>query len=235
MSRGEGVADGVLEAEPGLVPGTRAPVEVRHPPGCLGEQARLQHVGEQVVVAVPAAVGVERDEEQVVPLEAAEDPGGVGASGQRVAERTREALEHRGREQEVAQLRGLPGEDLVGQVVEDEPVAAGKGGDEPGGRRRVHVAEGEGGELEAGDPALGAVREHRDVLAGEVEAIVSCRKRRASSAVNRRSAARTSVSWPRVRSRARGSGGSERVDRTRCTGAGSASSRNVTASCTSGP
>ena len=37
-----------------------------------------------------------------------------------------------------------------------------------------------------------------------------------SGGVKRRSAARTSVSWPRLRSRARGIGGSERVAITRC-------------------
>ena len=42
------------------------------------------------------------------------------------------------------------------------------------------------------------------------------RNSRASAGVKRRSAARTSVSCPRLRSRASGSGGSERVAITRC-------------------
>ena len=39
------------------------------PVGLLLEQVRAQDVGEQVVVAVPAALVVERDEEQVGPVE----------------------------------------------------------------------------------------------------------------------------------------------------------------------
>ena len=51
------------------VPVARAPVQLRHQVGLLGEQARVQHVGEQVVVAVPGALGVQGDDEQVVALE----------------------------------------------------------------------------------------------------------------------------------------------------------------------
>ena len=56
----------------------------------------------------------------------------------------------------------------------------------------------------------------------------------ASDAVKRRSAARSSVSCPRLRSRARGNGGSERVAITRCSRSGRWSRRKATASCTSG-
>ena len=60
--------------------------------------------------------------------------------------------------------------------------------------------------------------------------ITSLRYAAASSGVNRRSAARTSTSSPRARSRASGSGGSARLAITRCSRGGRWSSRNAIAS-----
>ena len=52
-----------------LVPGAGPSVELVDPLGLLVEQPRPEHVGEEVVVAVPEAAIVERDEEQVRPVE----------------------------------------------------------------------------------------------------------------------------------------------------------------------
>ena len=60
----------------------QAPTAVR----VLHREPLPQHVGEQVVEAVPAAPVVERDHEEVVALELLEHPLAVGASGQRVGE-----------------------------------------------------------------------------------------------------------------------------------------------------
>ena len=65
---------------------------------------------------------------------------------------------------------GLPGEHLVGEVVDDEPVAAGERLDEAGDLAALRdAAQGERGELEAGDPALGALVERVHVGGGEVQ------------------------------------------------------------------
>ena len=48
-----------------LVPVTGQPMQLRRPAGLLVEQSCLQHVGEEVVVAVPLSPVVERDQEQV--------------------------------------------------------------------------------------------------------------------------------------------------------------------------
>ncbi len=53
------------------------------------------------------------------------------------------------------------------------------------------------------------------------------RKSAASDGVKRRSAARSSVNWPRARNRARGSAGSSRVAMTRCTWGGRCSTRKA--------
>ena len=81
-----------------------------------------------------------------------------------------EPVEDCGAEQEVANLRGLPGQNLVGQVVDDEPVAAGERLDEVGDLFVVRdAAQGECGELQAGDPALRAVLQRVHVGCGELQ------------------------------------------------------------------
>ena len=76
---GERVPDGVRDEVVRGVPGAGPLVQTRHLVGVLGEQACAQDVGEQVVVAVPGALVVERDEEEVAALEVLQHPGAVGA------------------------------------------------------------------------------------------------------------------------------------------------------------
>ena len=66
----------------------------------------MKHVGEEVVVAVPGALGVERHDEEVSTLEVRQRPGAVGAAGDGVAQRAVKSVEDGGAEQEVANLRG---------------------------------------------------------------------------------------------------------------------------------
>ena len=44
-------------------------MELGHPIGLLLDQARLQHIGEEVVIAIPLALIVERDDEEVAALQ----------------------------------------------------------------------------------------------------------------------------------------------------------------------
>ena len=145
-------------------------MQIRHLFGVFGEQACVEHVGEQVVVAVPGALGVERADEEVLPLEVGQRPGTVGAAGDGVAQRAVKAVEDRGPEQEVTNLWGLPGQNFVGQVVDDEPVATGERRNEASDLIAVgDAAQGEGGELEAGDPALRTVLQRFHVGGGELQ------------------------------------------------------------------
>ena len=69
-----------------------------------------------------------------------------------------------------SRTRGLPGQHLVGQVVDDEPVAAGERLDEAGDLVPVgDAAQGEGGELQAGDPTLRTVLQRVHVGGGELQ------------------------------------------------------------------
>ena len=143
--------------------------------GRSSEQVRVEHVGEQVVVAVPAAAVVERDEEEVRAVQRLEHRlavrGGTGVvrRAHGVAQRSGESGEDGGVEQEAAYVVGLAADDLVGEVVDDEPVVAGESGDERG--LVVAVAQRDGGELERRHPALGAGLQRGDVGDGESEPV----------------------------------------------------------------
>ena len=88
-----------------LVPVARPPMQLVDPVGLLVEQPCPQHVGEQVVVAVPEAAIVERDEEQVRPIELLEHRLAAAAAGHRVAQRPGEPVQDRGLEQEASDRR----------------------------------------------------------------------------------------------------------------------------------
>src|SRR5688500_10367484 len=111
--------DGIFEMVVRCVPVAGSLVQGWDLVRVVGKEARAENVGEQVVVAVPGAVRVERNEEEVAALEVLEHAGAVGTAGDGVAERTGEPVEHSGAEQEVADLARLSGKDLVGQVVDD--------------------------------------------------------------------------------------------------------------------
>ena len=195
--------------------------------GCCGEQVGAQHVGEEVVVAVPASLVVEGYDEQVAALQqtpasahrrscpmTASQSGPVSRS--RIAVATRKSRSS----------LGLLVEHLLDEVVHDVPVVTGEPRDEP--RRVLPVPQRERGELERRDPALGPGAQRGDVRGLQVEPGRRRRgSRRVSSSVNRRSAARTSVRSPRARSRASGSAGSARVLMTSRSCGGSRSSRKA--------
>ncbi len=107
----------------------RRPRTTRWPAGaapatCSGRSASRwapQDVGEQVVVAVPAALVVQRHHEQVPALQRLEHLAAPGRLGDGVAQRAGEPVEDRGAEQEVA----------------DAPRAGGRAPPRPGSRRRT--------------------------------------------------------------------------------------------------
>ena len=150
---------------------TMQPWEIAWP---LVEQVRVQDVSEEVVVAVPAPVAVERDEEQVRPVQGLEHrPAALAADAlwlgaECVAQRSGELIEDRGVEKEAAYVVGLSTEDLVGEVVDDESVGARESGDEAGAVSPVSQREGR--QLEGGDPPFCADLEGCEVGGGEVKA-----------------------------------------------------------------
>jgi hypothetical protein len=129
---------GIVDQPTAREPGGGPPVQPGHPLGApLLPLAHPQQVGEQAVVAVPAALPVQGNQEQVGPLEVLEQLLAVRAAGDRVAERAAQALEDRGVEQETPHVRRLPLQDLPGQVVENVAVVAAEPPDEVSGGRSL--------------------------------------------------------------------------------------------------
>ena len=127
------VADGVFGHSVLGVPGRGVAVKLRQASGLFLLQAGAEQVGEQVVVAPPAAQLVQRDRRQARPFGLLEQRLAALAAGDGVAQRAAEPLQHGRLEQERAQLLVLPLEHLFGQVVQDIAVAAGERGHEGGG------------------------------------------------------------------------------------------------------
>ena len=112
-------------------PSGRGGVQRTNPVGIPAGQPGAQCVREEMVVAVPPALVVERDDEHVPALEHLQHLLTVGATGQGIAESARHLIEHRGIEQELADLVRLAAQDLLNEIVQDEPVASREGLDEP--------------------------------------------------------------------------------------------------------
>ena len=164
--------DGVVDRAVGLaargVPRARPAVEVALDLGLAPAQLGAEHVREQAVVAVAVVGAVERDEHEVRAGEVAQRRARPRTAEHGVAQRAGELREHRGAGEEAQALARQAGEELVAQVVGDEPVVAGEPGD--GAVAVGLLAERERGEVEAGGPPLGAVHEELDVGGPEAEA-----------------------------------------------------------------
>jgi hypothetical protein len=89
-----------------------------------------KQVLEQVVIAIPLSLGVERNEEKIQVQDAGKNLTRRrlrSVSGQQVvAERRREARQQRGYRQESKNLWRLNGEHLCHQIVGDEMLGAGQ-------------------------------------------------------------------------------------------------------------
>ena len=175
---GQRVVDRFREQAFPAEPAAGPPVEGGHRLGAgLAGQPGAQHVGEQVVVAVPDPLVVQRHQEQVGPLQLLQDrlavPGGGGQ--QRIAQRGAQPVEHAGGQQK-ASGRGRPAVQHLGrQVVGHQAVPAGEGGHE---RRRVGpVAQRQPGQLEPGRPALGALDQRRHLRVGQAQPHATAQER----------------------------------------------------------
>lgn len=122
----------------GFVPFTSPAMECGERLGLRVGEVGAQDIGEQVVVAKPLSVGVERNQEEVLALETVEHvPAAARLVRDGVAEGRTHAAQDRCRQEEVAKIVGETREDLINEVVEDVASAAGKILDE---RRRVVTA-----------------------------------------------------------------------------------------------
>ena len=94
------VADGLGAVAVLLVPLACPTVQLGRQLGLLVQEARPQDVGEELVVAVPLAPVVERDEEQVASIERLQHGLAPALAGHGVAQRAGQPVEDRGLQQE---------------------------------------------------------------------------------------------------------------------------------------
>ena len=166
---GHRVANRLRPVVVGLAPVAGPPVELGDEVRRLVQQVGPQHVGEEVVVPVPAAGGRRAGRGRGWPAPAPR--AGAAPPSWPVTASHREPVSPLSTEvwsRKVAHVLGLAGQDLAHEVVDDEAVVPREAGDEAG--HVVPVLHRQGGELEGGDPSLGAGVQRVDVVGGQVQA-----------------------------------------------------------------
>ena len=99
-------------------------MQLRHSGGLFLLQAGAKQIGEQVVVAPPAAHLIQRHQEQAGLLYLLQQRLATGPAGDGIAQLTAQPIQHRCLQQEGADLLALPLEYFFGQVVQDVAAAA---------------------------------------------------------------------------------------------------------------
>src|ERR671916_511582 len=102
-----------------LVPGARAPVQRSDQLGLLRPQMRSEYVGKEVVIAIPLAPIVQRNDKEVAALKGLQPRLAVLLAGDGIAERAMQPVENGGLQQEAADRFGLALQDLIDQIVHD--------------------------------------------------------------------------------------------------------------------
>ena len=154
-----------------LVPRACAPVQICYGGGLLVHQTRPQHVGKEVVVAIPPTPAIQRNQEQVRSLELLQHgfprPSPRILAGDGVTQRTAQPVQDGGLLQESADALGLTLQDLFDQVVDNVAVVSGEASDEVGDVwPPLHR---KGRQLERGNPAFGALLERCDGSGRQIE------------------------------------------------------------------
>ena len=116
-----------------------------------------------MVIAVPAALIVQGNQEEVGLFELNQAGLALAAIGDRVAQRAGQAIEDGRLEEKRCYVRRLAVQHFLDEVVEDKAIAARKAGDEAGDV--APSLEGEGSQLQSRGPALGALLKNGDGLA----------------------------------------------------------------------
>ena len=206
------MADGGLDARP--APRTRrrrgSGARQARPGSCA--RAPPEDVAEHLVEAVPLAVPVEGDEEQVRALDLGEHRRGAVGLQHCVARGAGHLVEHGCAEQEEAHLLADRGEDVVRDVLEQVPGVAGEVEHEGVGILLVLQEDRRQARRPAAHPSVRSVR--RATSSEARSAFALCRSEAASTCDSCRSVARTSLRSPCARHRPTGRFGSERLEST---------------------
>ena len=154
MLAAQAILDGFGQTALFFTPAGRDGAQLRVGVGFSAAQFGLQKVGEQMVVAVPAPLIVERNQEQIAALHFIQQQGAAVVLHQRIAQPGGEPRQCRGAQQKTLNLKRLNAEYGLEQVFGQVFVASGKRGDHGPGVAAT-AADGQRGELQAGGPAFG--------------------------------------------------------------------------------
>src|SRR6266567_9627559 len=113
----------------------------------------MQHVSEEIVVAIPPAAVVKRDQEQVPSIQRLQHGLAATLPGDGIAQWTAQSAEDGGLQQEGLDVIGLTLQNFLNQVVDDVAVIPREAGNKAGDV--VSPLHRERRQLERGDPALG--------------------------------------------------------------------------------
>ena len=147
-----------------FIPAAGPDVQAGHVVRLLLVQTLPQQLAKEVVVAIPAPLVVQRDDEEVGAFEVGQGflPGCGGVLQDGIAQRATQAVEYGGAQQKGLNAGGLPLEHFLHQVVQDETMAAAESLDEGCGVfSSLHR---EGRQLQTGNPALGTRFQRGDLL-----------------------------------------------------------------------
>ena len=108
----------------GSMPDGRAAVQFGQPLGLSALQLAAQQAGKQVVVAVPARLVIQRDQEQVSRQQFFQQRGAAAAAGHGIAQFAGQSRQDGGLQQERLYLERLDVQHFLGQVTQDKAVAA---------------------------------------------------------------------------------------------------------------
>ena len=164
-------------------------------------QLVAQEIAEEVVIAIPLARAVERNDKQVALLQRQQERVAIRTSGDGIAQRGRHAIKQGGLQQKVLDVGGLALDDILHEVIQDMAIAAGERFQQP--RHIVTAAQGLGSNSRpAAQPSVRCCTAAISA-AGSSVCATRCRNSRASSAVNCKSPWRISATLPwRARRRA---------------------------------
>jgi hypothetical protein len=124
VAGGERVTDRLVRRPGQPMPGARARVQGR-PDVRLGPgQLTSKRLREEMVIAVPLPIVIERHEEEVLPLEDVDDLRRVGGADDGVAQRRAVPAENGGAREELAHLARLAAEHLLGETARSDSLSS---------------------------------------------------------------------------------------------------------------
>ena len=129
---GQRVADRIGHRTIVFVPLARAPVQGRYLIRLLRHQVHTKNIGKKMVIAVPVALVIQRNDKEVASLQGFQSRVAFLFTGDGITQRAIQPIENGGLEQESADRFGLTLQNLFDQIVHDVPVVSSEFSNEPG-------------------------------------------------------------------------------------------------------